>query len=452
MKKIVIVGAGPTGLGAAHRLHELGYQNWLLYEKSDHVGGHSGSHVDEHGFVWDEGGHVIFSHYPYFDKIVDEMLGREENHLVRESWVVKGESWIPYPFQNNLRYLPKPLQLSCLLGAARAAESGNPRLAGNFRDWILATFGDGIADAFMIPYNSKVWTTPLEQMSKSWIAERVALVDFRRLLENVLYERDDVGWGPNSKFRFPLHGGTGEIYRRMVQRFSERIKTGKELVAVDEHKGQVSFSDGTGDTYDVLISTAPLDLLTGMLASREARLLDAAANLCHNNLLVIGLGLEKKIDTGKCWIYFADPDVPCYRATYFSHYSAFNVPEGNTDRYSSLMCEVSCRVGATPDAGAITEQIIAGLIRARILEEADRARIVSRYHRFVQYSYPIPTLGRDQALAILQPALVDRGIYSRGRFGAWRYEIGNMDHSVMMGVEAVNQILSGERESVFRSA
>ena len=58
-RKIVVIGAGPTGLGAAYRLHELGYENWVLYEKSDYVGGHSTSHVDEKGFVWDEGGHVI---------------------------------------------------------------------------------------------------------------------------------------------------------------------------------------------------------------------------------------------------------------------------------------------------------------------------------------------------------------------------------------------------------
>jgi hypothetical protein len=53
---------------------------------------------------------------------------------------------------------------------------------------------------------------------------------------------------------------------------------------------------------------------------------------------------------------------------------------------------------------------------------------------------------------VLQPALMEKGIYSRGRFGAWRYEIGNMDHSVMMGVEAVNHVLEGAEETVFRSA
>jgi protoporphyrinogen oxidase len=427
-KKIVIVGAGPTGLGAAYRLHELGYDDWVLYEKSAYVGGHSCSHVDERGFVWDEGGHVIFSHYPYFDKLVDDMLGREENHMVRESWIVKGESWIPYPFQNNLRYLPKPMQVSCLLGAAKAVAHRKSRESTNFRDWILDTFGEGIAEAFMFPYNSKVWATPLEQMSKSWIADRVAVVDFPRLLENVIYERDDAGWGPNSKFRFPLHGGTGEIYRRMVQRFPAKVKTGKELVAVDDVERRVSFADGTGDTYDVLISTGPLDQLVRFLKSRDGKLLDATADLHHNNLLVIGLGLEKKIETGKCWIYFADEEMPCYRATYFSHYSRFNVPNGDTERYSSLMCEMSYCAGESPEPSKVIELVIAGLIRAGILEEADRERITSRYHHKVDYSYPIPTLGRDRALSVLQPALAEKQIFSRGRFGAWRYEIGNMDH------------------------
>jgi protoporphyrinogen oxidase len=448
--RIVVIGAGPTGLGAGYRLQEIGYENWTLYEKSDDVGGHATSHVDSHGFLWDEGGHVIFSHYPYFDKMIDEALGQEVHECVRESWIVNGESWVPYPFQNNLRYMPKDVQLKCLIGAAKAASNGKGD-ASNFRDWILATFGEGIAEAFMFPYNSKVWTSPLERMSKSWIAERVAVVDFKRLLENVLYERDDVGWGPNSKFKFPLHGGTGEIYRRIARRFSHKVKTGKKLVEVDSARRTVSFADGTGDKFDVLISTVPLDILVQILKPARLEFLDAAQHLEHNNLLVLGLGLEKPIETTKCWIYFTDPEIPCYRATYFSHYSPFNVPNGDTGRYSSLMCEASVPNGESVDADSMLKQATAGLIRAGILEQSDSDRVVSRYHRFVPYSYPIPTLERDGALNVIQPALLNQKIYSRGRFGAWRYEIGNMDHSVLMGVEAVDHALSGETEKVFLS-
>jgi hypothetical protein len=57
------------------------------------------------------------------------------------------------------------------------------------------------------------------------------------------------------------------------------------------------------------------------------------------------------------------------------------------------------------------------------------------------YAYPIPTLKRDEALSLIQPYLEQRGIFSRGRFGAWKYETGNMDHSIMQGVEVVNKIL-----------
>jgi protoporphyrinogen oxidase len=449
-KRILIIGAGPTGLGAAFRLNELGYRNWALFEESDYVGGHSASHVDARGFVWDEGGHVIFSHYSYFDRLVDEMLGREVHEQIRESWIVAGDSWVPYPFQNNLRYLPRSLQVDCLLGAARACNNST-HAAANFRDWILAAFGEGIAEAFMFPYNSKVWTTPLEEMSRAWIAERVAVIDFKRLLENVLYARDDVSWGPNSKFKFPLHGGTGTIYRRMASRFPGNVHTAKKLAEVDLARRTVGFADGTGDTFDALISTAPLDLLVKMLTPPEERVREAAACLRHNNLLVVGIGLEKKIDTGKCWVYFTDPEIPCYRLTYFSHYSPYNVPDGNTERYSSLMCEVSYPEGVVPDPERVLDQVIAGLIRAKILEASDQARVVSRYHRFVNHAYPIPTLDRDRALGILQPYLMGKAIYSRGRFGAWRYEIGNMDHSVMMGVEVVEHILAGKAEQVFQS-
>jgi hypothetical protein len=64
-------------------------------------------------------------------------------------------------------------------------------------------------------------------------------------------------------------------------------------------------------------------------------------------------------------------------------------------------------------------------------------------------TYPVPSITRDCALGTIQPWLREQGIWSRGRFGAWLYEIGNMDHSAMQGVEFVNRVLLGEPETVW---
>ncbi len=114
--RILIVGGGPTGLGAAWRLHEAGHAHWELVEKESYVGGLASSQVDEDGFTWDLGGHVVFSHYAYFDHLLDSLLEQQWVEHVREAWVWMRERFIPYPLQNNIRHLPTPELLECLEG------------------------------------------------------------------------------------------------------------------------------------------------------------------------------------------------------------------------------------------------------------------------------------------------------------------------------------------------
>jgi protoporphyrinogen oxidase len=51
----VIIGSGPTGLGAAYRLKELGIKDFIVLEKENYIGGLATSFVDEKGFTWDVG-------------------------------------------------------------------------------------------------------------------------------------------------------------------------------------------------------------------------------------------------------------------------------------------------------------------------------------------------------------------------------------------------------------
>jgi protoporphyrinogen oxidase len=61
------LGAGPTGLGAAGGFTSVVITTGRLRSAS-HAGGLASSVIDPHGFTWDLGGHVLFSHYRYFDE------------------------------------------------------------------------------------------------------------------------------------------------------------------------------------------------------------------------------------------------------------------------------------------------------------------------------------------------------------------------------------------------
>src|SRR5205085_1000095 len=168
--KIVIIGAGPTGLGAAYRLKELGYKNFHMFERSPFIGGLASSFTDSAGFTWDIGGHVMFSHYEYYDKCFEKLMGNEFANNMRESWVRMFDRWIPYPFQNNIRYLPPEVAYECLSGLIKAQTGGlKPKDCSNFQEFMDAVFGEGIVKHFMGPYNFKVWAHPPKMMNKEWI-------------------------------------------------------------------------------------------------------------------------------------------------------------------------------------------------------------------------------------------------------------------------------------------
>lgn len=96
------------------------------------------------------------------------------------------------------------------------------------------------------------------------------------------------------------------------------------------------------------------------------------------------------------------------------------------------------------DHANLLKDSIQGLINTEMIQPEDE--IVSTYHRRFDHGYPTPSLEREGVLKELLPALEAKSIYSRGRFGSWRYEVGNQDHSFMLGVEAADHIVHGAVE------
>jgi len=340
---IIIVGAGPCGLGAAWQFEKEAYHNWILLEAGKVAGGLAASYRDDQGFVWDLGGHVVFSHYKYFDQLLDVLLGDQWVEHQRESWVWMRGRFIPYPMQNNIWHLPPEDLQRCLEGLLDVYPSHRqPGKAMNFGDWIGLTFGAGLSDIFMIPYNFKVWAYAPHKLSAGWMGDRLPIVDLKRVIVNLVYRRDDISWGPNACFRFPLYGGTGQIWRTLASQLpANQLHFNTPVVRIHASSHQVETMDGRLWHYDKLISTIPMDNLLRSLTD-QPMLTTMADQLVYSSTHVVGLGFAGSVPENlstKCWIYFPEPDVPFYRVTVFSNYSPNNVPQPG--KQYSLMAEIS---------------------------------------------------------------------------------------------------------------
>ena len=86
---------------------------------------------------------MIFSHYTYFDHVIDAAVSSWYTHQ-RVSYVRCKGNWVPYPFQNNISVLNKDDQAKCVQGLVESAlgrASGKLGKPKTFDEWIVTNMG-----------------------------------------------------------------------------------------------------------------------------------------------------------------------------------------------------------------------------------------------------------------------------------------------------------------------
>lgn len=265
--------------------------------------------------LYDVGGHVIFSHYKYFDDCINEALPKDEDWYTHQriSYVRCKGLWVPYPFQNNISMLPKEDQVKCIDGmidAAMEARVANTK-PKDFDEWIVRMMGTGVADLFMRPYNFKVWAVPTTKMQCAWLGERVAAPNLKAVTTNVILQKAAGNWGPNATFRFPARDGTGGIWIAVANTLpAKNTRYGKQgaVTAVEPKSKKVTLGDGTVVNYKKLVSTMAVDALADQIGDKE--LISLSRELYYSSTHVVGVGLrgERPERIGdKCWVCSTNP-------------------------------------------------------------------------------------------------------------------------------------------------
>ncbi|OPY53842.1 MAG: hypothetical protein A4E49_01283 [Methanosaeta sp. PtaU1.Bin112] len=416
-----ILGAGLTGLTLGYLLAQRGASVELL-EKEHECGGLMRS-LKEQGFTFDYGGsHIIFSKDKEALDMMTCLLGENKIKNRRNTKVLYKDRYVKYPFENGLSDLPRDENFECLYSFIQnliAKEKGEVSSPRNLRDWFYCTFGKGIAEKYLLPYNEKIWKHPTERMSLEWV-ERIPNPPVQDIIRSSLGIGTE-GYTHQLVFYYPRTGGIQSLIEALQERIEDRILRGFEVRAIRKENGRWVVSDGLKErVYDRVVSTIPIPELVAVLDTPK-EIKDAVSRLKYNSLITVMIGLGRPKVCDLTWLYIPARDVLTHRVSFPSNYSPYVAPEGK----SSILAEITCNIGDEiwrMGNEAVIERVVDDLHRLSIINKEE---VCFSAVRRLKYAYVISDLEYQENMRVIKDYMQEIGIDLLGRFSEFKYL--NMD-------------------------
>ncbi|RMD87526.1 MAG: protoporphyrinogen oxidase [Candidatus Dadabacteria bacterium] len=408
---LVILGAGLTGLACGYFLKKEGWNNFHIYEKNGSVGGVCRS-VSLGDFTFDHAGHFLhFQDDVVRKEVLSELLDENFSEHTKRSGIYLDGTITPYPFQKNLAGLPLSVVRECLVEFLKARLSYKERESyESFSQWVRERLGLGIGRYFMFPYNEKLWTVPLDELTTEWMGRFVPKVSALDVIGGALFKGSE-GEGYNASFYYPLQGGIQSLPDAILKK-AGNVTLNCRALRVDAARKEVEFEDGRRQSYDVLVSTIPLKYFVEIVEGLEPSVYDAADLLRHNTVCNYNLVLRRRIERDEHWLYFPERNLPFYRIGLLH-----NIKETDKDT-SVLSVEVAYKRRDFSVEEAF-KGIVEGLKGIGFLE--DESDIVLTCPLKIEVAYAIFDRNRKRAVSHILRSLESKGIYSIGRYGRWTY-------------------------------
>ncbi len=423
-KRVVVIGAGLSGLSAGIRLKERD-ADFVVLEQESEPGGLCRSRKNGR-FIFDCSGHLLHFRTAAGFSMVDRMLKGGLVEFSRDASVRLREYDIPYPFQANLYALPEKLRLECVRGLQHRGRSGRDQ---DFASWIAAKFGPGIARHFMLPYNRKFWRYPLSRMTCGWTKSFVPAPSAGRMLSGAR-GRNGESLGYNARFWYPSAGRIDVLPRSMAETCGN-ILYGRRVVRIDAKRRVVRTSRGEEFSYRRLISTMPMPDLGSACPGMGREEMSCLRRLRWNSLLVFSFGLSERPAPSRHWIYFPGKEFVFYRVCFPHNFSPSAAPEGQ----GSLYAEVSFPPGKRPGGKRLKREILSGLRRAGIV--SGKARVCAEDVLEIKYAYPVYDREYAASRRRIVSSFLSGGAVLCGRYGNWRYF--SMEDAILDGISAAER-------------
>ena len=504
-KKVLIIGAGPAGLTAAHELlySASGFQP-IIFEGSAYFGGISRT-INYNGNKMDIGGHRFFSKsdtiMTWWQKILPiQSFGSAEQAATvtyqNKSRNLNAKENAPDPEKEDLvmlirkrssriyflgKFFDYPINLSVdtmkKLGFKRMVKIGlsyfysllfQRKPEKNLEDFFINRFGTELYYTFFKDYTEKVWGVACTSLSPDWGAQRIKGLSVGKAIstaaKKIFFKTRNLNQKTTENslieyFMYPKYG-PGQMWEEVARRVEKKggiIHTNYSVVNVvsdntkitgirvkNNQTGAIEFIPG-----DSVISTMPIrELVAEYEGTVPEEVRKVAEGLMYRDFISVGLLLKKlNIDHSDTWIYIQEKSVKLGRLQIFNNWSPYLVKDKNTiwiglEYFTNEGDELWQKSDAEFMAFAIEE-----LIKINIIDRNDvlDSTIVRMHKAYPAYTGTYNNFGIVRTFFDKIPNL-----FLIGRNGMHKYN--NQDHSMLTAMAAVQAIVSGSvsKESLWR--
>lgn len=425
---ILVLGAGPAGLGLSWQLARRGFSVTLL-ERAPEPGGNAASFTFA-GHRVDYGSHRLHpSCPPEILADIQFLLGPDLLARPRHGRIFLQNRWLHFPLKPANIALHAPPAFAARVLAETVFKPAPGAGPETFATVLQTGLGPTICRDFYFPYARKIWGLAPEAIDAEQARRRVSAGTVGKLIRKVL--------APSGKrfFYYPRQGfgQISDAYARAAKEAGVRILPSSALTALERQDGRLLALTSQGDLLEasLVLSTIPVPALARVLRpAPPLPIQEACAKLRYRAMILVYLELPIARFTEFDAHYFPGADLRITRLSEPKNYSLTG-PDSNTVLCAELPCSEDDSVWRASDA-ELARLVAVDLQRAKLPWPGRYASVAVRRLR---QAYPVYERGfRQHFTAVDQWMDSQPQIVTLGRQGLFAHD--NTHHTLAMAYAA----------------